>query len=136
MESRLKELERNIAVARQFIKLADETYSQVRHEWDLLQQDVRTRQPETFSSPFSEGNEEKKHERDHLEEGFGHKDKAKSHFSEDTESDFAHTSMKPSNNPSPSKKHNKKDETRPADEPTVSSITSKTLQKSRIRSKK
>ncbi len=40
LESRLKELERNIAVARQFIKLADECYSQVRHEWELLQQDT------------------------------------------------------------------------------------------------
>lgn len=41
LESRLKELERNIAVARQFIKLADECYSQVKHEWELLQQDTR-----------------------------------------------------------------------------------------------
>jgi hypothetical protein len=39
LESRLKELERNIAVAHQFIKLADECYTQVRHEWELLQQD-------------------------------------------------------------------------------------------------
>jgi len=42
LESRLKELERNIAVAHQFIKLADECYSQVRHEWELLQQDDST----------------------------------------------------------------------------------------------
>ena len=40
LESRLKELERNIAVAHQFIKLADECYSQVRHEWELLQHDT------------------------------------------------------------------------------------------------
>src|SRR5216683_3168695 len=43
LESRLKELERNIAVARQFIKLADECYSQVKHEWELLQQDIGVR---------------------------------------------------------------------------------------------
>src|SRR5713101_3795220 len=45
LESRLKELERNIAVARQFIKLADECYSEVRHEWELLQQDTRPAKP-------------------------------------------------------------------------------------------
>jgi hypothetical protein len=32
LESRLKELERNIAVARQFIGMADECYSKVKHE--------------------------------------------------------------------------------------------------------
>src|SRR5438876_4261834 len=53
LESRLKELERNIAVARQFIGMADECYSKVKHEWELLQQDIgvmnttasQTRQP-------------------------------------------------------------------------------------------
>ena len=40
LESRLRELERNIAVAHEFIKLADESYSQVRHEWTLLQNDT------------------------------------------------------------------------------------------------
>ena len=40
LESRLKELERNIAVARQFIGMADECYSKVKHEWELLQQDI------------------------------------------------------------------------------------------------
>lgn len=47
LESRLKELERNIAVARQFIKLADESYARIRHEWDLLQQDIRPRKTAT-----------------------------------------------------------------------------------------
>ncbi len=51
LESRLKELERNIAVARQFIKLADECYSQVRHEWELLQQDSR---PAKTTQEFSQ----------------------------------------------------------------------------------
>src|SRR3989475_11601927 len=40
LESRLKELERNIAVARQFIGMADECYSKVKHEWELMQQDI------------------------------------------------------------------------------------------------
>src|SRR5690348_14886930 len=40
LESRLKELERNIAVARQFIGMADECYEKVKHEWELLQQDI------------------------------------------------------------------------------------------------
>jgi len=39
LESRLKELERNIAVAHEFIKLADESYNQVKHEWELLHND-------------------------------------------------------------------------------------------------
>jgi len=51
LESRLKELERNIAVARQFIGMADECYSKVKHEWELLQQlpstEERTDESET-----------------------------------------------------------------------------------------
>jgi hypothetical protein len=55
LESRLKELERNIAVARQFIGMADECYSKVKHEWELLQQDIgvkntTTNQPRHISS--------------------------------------------------------------------------------------
>lgn len=42
LEARLKELERNIAVAHQFIKLADECYGQVRREWELLHQDAQS----------------------------------------------------------------------------------------------
>src|SRR2546428_2378850 len=40
LESRLKELERNSAGARQFSGMADECYSKVKHEWELLQQDI------------------------------------------------------------------------------------------------
>ncbi len=59
LESRLKELERNIAVAQQFIKLADECYGQVRHEWELLQQDTRpARQAPEFSQHDSEDRDE------------------------------------------------------------------------------
>jgi hypothetical protein len=54
LESRLKELERNIAVAHQFIKLADECYSQVRHEWELLSQDThQTKTTSEFSAQTS-----------------------------------------------------------------------------------
>jgi hypothetical protein len=43
LESRPKELERNIAVARQFIGMANECYSKVKHEWELLQQEIGVR---------------------------------------------------------------------------------------------
>ena len=43
LESRLRELERNIAVARQFIKLADESYSELRHKWNLWHEEVRNK---------------------------------------------------------------------------------------------
>ncbi len=33
LDSRLRDLEKNIAVAREFIKLADESYSELRHKW-------------------------------------------------------------------------------------------------------
>jgi len=60
LESRLKELERNIAVAHQFIKLADECYSQVRHEWELLQHDQPTKKTPEFTqqTTFSEHSDE------------------------------------------------------------------------------
>ena len=57
LESRLKELERNIAVARQFIGMADECYSKVKHEWELLQQDIgvkNTTPSQTRHLSFSE----------------------------------------------------------------------------------
>ena len=47
LDSRLRDLERNIAVAKEFIKLADESYSEVRREWSLLQQDIGNRAPQT-----------------------------------------------------------------------------------------
>ncbi len=53
LESRMKELERNIAVAHQFIKLADESYNQVKHEWDLLQRDIRPTKTGKDASPYS-----------------------------------------------------------------------------------
>ncbi len=56
----MKELERNIAVAHQFIKLADECYSQVRHEWELLQHDQPTKKTSEFSqqTTFAEHSDE------------------------------------------------------------------------------
>ena len=46
LDSRLRDLEKNIAFAREFIKLADESYSELRHNWNLLHEEVRN-QPET-----------------------------------------------------------------------------------------
>src|SRR5713101_6653603 len=46
LDSRLRDLEKNIAVAREFIKLADESYSELRHKWNLLQEEVRNK-PQT-----------------------------------------------------------------------------------------
>ena len=83
LESRLKELERNIAVARQFIKLADECYTQVRHEWDLLQRDIHTSRPETDLSRFSTTPEKKNIEHSPFEESAQAKDKSKPQADED-----------------------------------------------------
>ncbi len=41
LDSHLRDLEKNIAVAREFIKLADESYSELRHKWNLLHEEVR-----------------------------------------------------------------------------------------------
>jgi hypothetical protein len=46
LDSRLRDLEKNIAVAREFIKLADESYSELRHKWNLLHEEVRSK-PQT-----------------------------------------------------------------------------------------
>jgi hypothetical protein len=43
LDTRLRDLEKNIAVAREFIKLADESYSELRHKWNLLHEEVRTK---------------------------------------------------------------------------------------------
>ena len=59
LESRLKELERNIAVARQFIGMADECYSKVKHEWELLQQDIGVKNATTSQTRLRSSLEEK-----------------------------------------------------------------------------
>ncbi len=59
LESRLKELERNIAVARQFIGMADECYSKVKHEWELLQQDIGVKNATTSQTRLASSLEEK-----------------------------------------------------------------------------
>ena len=43
LDSRLRDLEKNIAVAREFIKLADESYSELRHKWNLLHEEVHNK---------------------------------------------------------------------------------------------
>jgi hypothetical protein len=55
----LKELERNIAVARQFIGMADECYSKVKHEWELLQQDIGVKNATTSQTRLPSSLEEK-----------------------------------------------------------------------------
>jgi len=59
LESRLKELERNIAVARQFIGMADECYSKVKHEWELLQQDIGVKNATTGQTRLPSSLEER-----------------------------------------------------------------------------
>ena len=59
LESRLKELERNIAVARQFIGMADECYGKVKHEWELLQQDIGVKNATTGQTRLPSSLEEK-----------------------------------------------------------------------------
>ena len=59
LESRLKELERNIAVARQFIGMADECYSKVKHEWELLQQDIGVKNAATNQTRYLPSTEER-----------------------------------------------------------------------------
>jgi len=46
LDSHLRDLEKNIAVAREFIKLADESYSELRHKWNLLHEEVHNK-PQT-----------------------------------------------------------------------------------------
>src|SRR5438309_5268185 len=50
-DSRLRDLEKNIAVAREFIKLADESYSELRHKWNLLHEEVRNKSDTSRTGP-------------------------------------------------------------------------------------
>jgi hypothetical protein len=45
LDTRLRDLEKNIAVAREFIILADESYSELRHKWNLLHEEVSNKRP-------------------------------------------------------------------------------------------
>src|SRR6266446_1192734 len=56
LDSRLRDLEKNIAVAREFIKLADESYSELRHKWNLLHEEVhnKSRKPTTEKATIPE----------------------------------------------------------------------------------
>src|SRR5437016_5727749 len=67
LESRLKELERNIAVARQFIGMADECYSKVKHEWELLQQDIGVKNATGSQTRLPSSLEERKDEPEIIE---------------------------------------------------------------------
>ena len=58
LDSRLRDLEKNIAVAREFIKLADESYSELRHKWNLLHEEVRNK-TQTHTTERATVNDEK-----------------------------------------------------------------------------
>lgn len=142
VESRLKELERNIAVARQFIKLADECSTQVRHEWDLLQQDIRPTSTETSASHiFTE--HPKKHEATPHLEGVPTKEKTK-HKNEDEFNEFKNEPADISDSltgtetsPKPTKHHgSKRKETEPTVETKSSTVTSKNSYLAKSRTKK
>src|SRR5947208_15611999 len=51
LDSRLRDLEKNIAVAREFIMLADESYSELRHKWNLLHEKVRNKSETSRTGP-------------------------------------------------------------------------------------
>src|SRR5260370_42537569 len=57
LDSRLRDLEKNIAVAREFIKLADESYSELRHKWNLLHEEVSNR-PQTHATDGEMGTDD------------------------------------------------------------------------------
>ena len=59
LDSRLRDLEKNIAVAREFIKLADESYSELRHKWNLLHEEVHNK-PQTHAAEQATVTGEKK----------------------------------------------------------------------------
>ncbi len=141
VESRLKELERNIAVARQFIKLADECSSQVRHEWDLLQQDIRTAPSESNASrTFAE--HPKKHEPTPRLEGFPTtKEKTKHQTGEDgfkNEIEDTSTSLtEMDTTPTRTKRHGSTiKEATSANETKISTVTSKNSYLAKSRHKK
>ncbi len=141
VESRLKELERNIAVARQFIKLADECSSQVRHEWDLLQQDIRTAPIET-SSQLTLAEHPRKHEITPHLEGFPTTKKKTKHqtgedeFKEETE-DTSTALTETDTTPTRTKHHGStKKEAGPTNETKTTTITSKNSYLAKPRHKK
>ncbi|HVH15335.1 MAG TPA: hypothetical protein VNA15_06420 [Candidatus Angelobacter sp.] len=72
LDSRLRDLEKNIAVAREFIKLADESYSELRHKWNLLHEEVRSK-PQTQQTERTTITEEKTETRDRKRKRFSTK---------------------------------------------------------------
>ncbi len=139
VESRLKELERNIAVARQFIKLADECSSQVRHEWDLLQQDIRTTSSETHT-PHTFAEHPKKHEATPRLEGFPTREKTKNKSEDEFKNETEDTSDSITGtdaSPKLTKRHaSKKHETEPPAETKGPTVTSKNSYLAKSHSKK
>jgi hypothetical protein len=87
LESRLKELERNIAVARQFIGMADECYSKVKHEWELLQQDIGVKNATTRQSRLTSSSDERSNESESLTTGRKDKKNKRSESQQKTSED-------------------------------------------------
>src|SRR5437899_12417676 len=51
LDSRLRHLEKNIAVAREFMKLPDASYSELRHKWNLLHEEVGNKSETSRTGP-------------------------------------------------------------------------------------
>lgn len=102
LETRLRELERNIAVAREFIKLADESYSELRHKWNLLQQEMRSR-PETNFSEQTRAPTKKTTEHARFKDHSRTKERTKSQVGEVRVKDSEEVSMKVDTRPRPAK---------------------------------
>ena len=71
LDSHLRDLEKNIAVAREFIKLADESYTELRHKWNLIQEEARSKSETGTSEKESRLSKKKRSATDELAETEG-----------------------------------------------------------------
>ena len=68
LDSHLRDLEKNIAVAREFIKLADESYSELRHKWNLIQEEARNKTGTGISEKAASPSKKRRSQTDTLAE--------------------------------------------------------------------
>ena len=68
LDSHLRDLEKNIAVAREFIKLADESYTELRHKWNLIQEEARNKTETGISEKATSATRKKRSQTDSLAE--------------------------------------------------------------------
>jgi hypothetical protein len=68
LDSHLRDLEKNIAVAREFIKLADESYSELRHKWNLIQEEARNKTGTGISEKATSASKKRRLQTDALAE--------------------------------------------------------------------